>query len=83
MKGDQLSALLGQDLLKGDQLSGLLKQDLMGKNEEVKQVSLYTRFWGVASLWVETAWNKMERKEQVKIIKLKLSAYVMPRRKIF
>jgi hypothetical protein len=32
MKGDQLSRLLGQDLMKGDQLSGLLGQDLMGNN---------------------------------------------------
>jgi hypothetical protein len=62
MKGDQLSGLLGQDLMKGDQLSGLLGQDLMWNKGREKQSSLYTRFWGVANLWLEDKWNKMEQR---------------------
>jgi hypothetical protein len=42
----------------GDQLSELLGQDLMWNKGREKQSSLYTRLWGVGNLWLEDEWNK-------------------------
>jgi hypothetical protein len=48
----------------GDQLSELLGQALMWNKGREKQSSLFTRFWGVANLWLEDEWNKMEQKTE-------------------
>jgi hypothetical protein len=70
MKGDQLSGLLGQDLMKGDQLSELLGQDLMGNKLTGENKAPYIQNLGSGQLVVGNTMEKNGTRENYQTEKM-------------